>query len=210
MGVLKLPAPQRFAAKLIVDHESVFEGSPCVLWAASATSDNGHGRFWDDVDEHGHRRSWIPRRYAWRLARGVDLPTGLFLYARCGNQRCVNDLHAQVLCARGVAGQTYRDNLVVSLTCPQGHLWTRQNRQENKPGKGFRCAKCNRLKSYEWQRRGGVGRERTMDELSPECRNGHRRTEQNTRFDSYGTTVCRDCQRDASQRWVDKQKAGAK
>ena len=192
----------RFWSKTTTDHDLWFNGTKCIIWTASAANRQGYGRFWDGAG------FWVAHRFAYALEHG-QVPDGLEVDHLCRRYKCVNHLHLEAVtpCENRRRAERHR---IYHLTCPAGHLWTRENLQKNTNGRGDitrRCAQCNRDNVARFYENGGVIGKRTLNDLSPACKNNHPRTAANTRFDKHGVAVCRDCQRDACRRYAQKKAA---
>lgn len=61
----------------------------CHLWTG-ATSNLGYGRL------RFHDRQWYAHRFVWTVKRG-DIPAGKVLDHLCGNRRCINVDHLEIV-----------------------------------------------------------------------------------------------------------------
>jgi hypothetical protein len=199
---------KRFWVKTETDPELEYNGTPCRIWTGAMVDRHRtvlYGRFCS-IDTDGSRRWWVAHQFAYTAYVG-PIPPGLEIDHLCRRSRCVEPSHLEPVtgCENRRRAERHR---LYSLTCPQGHLWTRENRRPNKNAQGvsWMCAQCNRERVAAFYASGVPIRKRTLADLSPECKNKHPRTKLNTRFNKHGIAICRDCQRKASARWKSRQK----
>ncbi len=196
---------QRFWAKTAISDTLAFNGTPCRIWTGAQvdrTRPNPYGRYC------AKGRWWVAHQFAYVLTHG-EIPTGLEIDHLCCRSLCVEPTHLEAV-TRCENMRRAQRNRTYSLTCPQGHLRTRYNIQFVNNQWGTRqCAVCNRDRVREWVRKhtDKPMAKRSLEDLTAECRNGHRRTKANTRFTKTGLVVCQTCHVDAVTRWKAKKTA---
>lgn len=123
------------------------------MWTASAGTRNGSGRFYADG------KYWVAHRFAYFIEHGEDIPEGMQLGHLCRRLKCVNVLHLEP-----AQGDEIRTRCMavrpLQLTCPHGHLWTRQNIYINKRGHR-RCKKCRVISVAAARRKKSNRRQKT-------------------------------------------------
>ena len=139
---------KRFWAKTRVDPDLTFEGTACIIWTdavADRRAASPLGRFYARTED-GERQWWTAHHFIYVATHG-EISRGLVVVRRCRRSLCVNPRHAQPM-TRCESRRQVEVHRVHSLTCPQGHLWTRDNMQffnHARDGNDLRrCAQCNR------------------------------------------------------------------
>lgn len=200
---------QRFWDKTAASEVLSFNGTPCIMWTGAIKNKKNpslYGRFYSR-DTDGNTRYWVAHRFAYYLAYG-EVPDGMEVDHLCCRSLCVNALHLEAVtpCENTRRAE---QNRVHSLTCPAGHLWTNETMRIHRNSKGTLtrlCRQCNRDRvsaaTQGYRTSPIAGRE--LADLSTVCRNGHRRTSENTHFNSLGIVMCRDCRTDVMDRYKAK------
>jgi len=193
---------ERFWSKTTTDHAFWFNGTQCRIWTAAIRNRDEtphYGRL--AIRIAGKSQWWLAHRFSYTVAYG-EIPAGLEIDHLCRRSLCVEPLHLEAVtgCENRRRAELHR---VYQLTCSEGHLLIAHHRKGNSPAVCRQCVR-DKTRTYLEDREVEPLPVRTLDDLTPVCRNGHTRTEENTRFDKYGLVKCRDCAREATERWAMK------
>ena len=195
---------KRFWSKTETSPELSFNGTPCRLWTGAVYNQsdrNKYGRF-TTREQIGKSQWWLAHRFSYTVYVGV-IAEGLEVDHLCRRTLCVEPAHLEAVtgCENRRRAERFR---LYQVTCPKGHLLVPHHRKGTTPLVCRRCVR-DRTAAYLVARDEEPMPARSIEDLTPTCRNGHTRTRDNTRFDKRGLVKCRACAKEATERWKAKQ-----
>ncbi len=127
----KVPAIERFLAKIIIAEVGCWEWTANLYW-------NGYGEFWDG------NKYIRAHRFSYEWFKG-EIPDGLQLDHLCRNRACVNPDHLEVVTSRDniLRGIGFAVKNASATHCSHGHPYDLFNTYY-RPGGGRSCKTCGR------------------------------------------------------------------